>query len=258
MNRCFQLLIGLTLQICLFLPGGTPAHAVIKSEGYHTYYSSDESEFSRLNYIVDPKEPFSSDFHPFREISKILFLGDGFEKKSVSLAELVQPLISENTTIYRTDITCPYDEDLGKIVNRYVDHQGSLPFSDNEFGTIVLRQGLCHCYCLKTSCAGIENNPKSMSHFLSEVSRVLDKKNPHSIAYLHGAYFSFCKHQMASYLSNWEDAIRTVEPTFPNLKYTLIHKYIYPCKYCINRRFSEGKNTDDFKSKFLGIAVTVL
>ncbi len=231
------------------------SNAAIYTEGYHAYFTKSESEWLQLTHLIDPKKRVSEEEDPYLKASQVLFLGDGFERRFRSLAdELVDSEIGD-ARIFRTDIACPKDLDLGRVRHRRVDHAEAMPFPDDQFDVIVLRHGLCHCRCTQHSCGGIGNEIRAMTHFLSEVTRVLNKRNPSAIAYLHGDYFKFCEHEMGHLLKHWEIAISEVKKLFPMVQVTLVHQIVSPCECCVEKLIRHGKK--EFKSKFSGIRITL-
>ncbi len=256
MSRVVRILFLILFQISLFGIEIIPAHAVIAQVGYHTYYSSEEPELSRLHYLIDPGD-FKADFDPYRDVSAILFLGDGFNKTDYSLTEIVGSIVSKDTKIYRSDIECTQNEVQLNIVSCYANHQRPLPWDDDQFDTIVLRRGLCHCHSCEISCGGILNDFNSMKKFIFHVSRVLNKKNHSSSAFLHGETYSFCEPHKKIFMNNLERAIQSVKYRFPELRYTLVHRYISKCSSCISRLLSNGVDPNAIESEFIGVVITI-
>jgi hypothetical protein len=233
------------------------AQAIIVEVGLHNYYSSDEIEIQKLEYLIAPKEriDFDSSFIPFPEESQILFLGDGFQEYDTSLCATVKQWVHESTLLYRTGIDCAEEQWIGNTIFKKVDHRSPLPFLDNQFTTIVLRKGLCHCHCNHYSCGGIENHEKGMTGFLSEVSRILDKKGDDPMAFLHGSYYRFCFHRMQSFYRNWEAAIEKTLRSYPELKIRMIHRFKGTPPDKVREDLDRGTPPEEMDSVFIGVSV---
>ncbi|HEX4925878.1 MAG TPA: hypothetical protein VFV50_17430, partial [Bdellovibrionales bacterium] len=74
----------------------------------------------------------------------------------------------------------------GNLTTMRLDNSGKFPFPDNSFTHVVLQKGMCGCTGTHRSCGGIAYTPECLTNFFSEVTRVLDKNNPKSVAILNG------------------------------------------------------------------------
>ena len=122
----------------------------------------------------------------FKNSKKILVLSDGATSQDVSIAEMLYSLFP-NKKIYSTDFAIKGTSSYKNFISMFMDNRKDFPFADNSMDTILLRKGLCRCngtHC----CAGFVPNTKESNHFFSEVIRVLDTDNPHSVALLHGSF----------------------------------------------------------------------
>ncbi len=118
----------------------------------------------------------------------ILFLGDAggyYKAQGHKVADLYE---KSGKRIVRTDFQFE-----GTVTTKsppmelmHLDNRGPFPFSDGEFDTIIADRGVCHCEHKHISCCGIPITEADAEKFLREVTRVLNTKNPNSLAILHG------------------------------------------------------------------------
>jgi|GEM_PF-6515371 len=121
----------------------------------------------------------------YEDANTILFLSDGadvidrlgpaiaqeFPKKTVVSAELdiVEDGFLNNWGLIRIDNTRPF------------------PAKDDSFDRVILRRGMCVCHHGRC-CAGFKPASPDARNFLRQVVRILNKKDPHALAVLHGMY----------------------------------------------------------------------
>jgi hypothetical protein len=89
---------------------------------------------------------------------------------------------------------------------------------------IVLKRGICHCSLgTRTStCAGIPLDQDHVSQFVSEVTRVLNKKNPNAFAFLDGADSGRLKKVQADAKIYWRSALLKLSDQFTDLDFKMI------------------------------------
>ncbi len=71
----------------------------------------------------------------------------------------------------------------------FLDNTQAFLFSDNSFDLVLAENTLCHCSCQGTSCGGISYEQDELTRFLSEASRILNKKQSKSAAILQAKMF---------------------------------------------------------------------
>jgi len=183
------------------------------AQGVNLYLDASDEEWGLIESIFYPSKRSPVSYPSFIHAKRILVLGDGFSIKWNSNAEVfqsyLQSYLGSLPEIYKTDLECPPDLDGSSQRNLHykrVDHRQVFPFEDGMFDVISMSYGLCLCQCSQnfqkeqslitpglksgvremTSCGGIDFNTGSFFFFLSEVARVLNSRQPHAVAFLHG------------------------------------------------------------------------
>ncbi len=124
----------------------------------------------------------------FKDSKAILALSDG-EIEGVNPFRLGTSLAKKypEKIIVSADYSTSQNILHKKFAEIFLDNTKPFPFKNDEFDTILLRHGMCKCngsHC----CAGFLSESRESKIFFSEVSRVLNKKNPKSMAILEGNY----------------------------------------------------------------------
>jgi len=170
----------------------------------------------------------------YQNASKILFLGDGFDFKDESLAEVTERFTRQDALILKTSLDCPIKKDgtrEGKIVFKKLDHTQKFPFDSNEFDTVVMNRGLCFCLNRRTSCGGIAFSKSEFKGlgFFREVVRVLNKKNPQAVAVMTGRFLSVIGRSSISVkrqkrvIDAIQKALEELEKEHPELKIEMVY-----------------------------------
>jgi hypothetical protein len=119
-----------------------------------------------------------------KPFNRILMLADGiFLDDSVEIATHYP-----RKSVVGTDITISrsFFSPSPNLVVSELDIRKPFPFNEGSFDLVYLRSGLCHCRSDTETCCGIEETDVAITHFFSEVIRMLNKKQSHSLAILHG------------------------------------------------------------------------
>ncbi|OFZ18949.1 MAG: hypothetical protein A2X94_13450 [Bdellovibrionales bacterium GWB1_55_8] len=135
-------------------------------------------------------EAASVDAAPYAHADTVLFLSDSSQTtvNGLSLGSAIAEAYPEKSVV-RTDFAFA-DEITGNLSTRYMDNTKPFPFPDNSFDVIVMRRGLCICHGSRV-CGGFLPISEESRQFFSEVTRVLNKKNPRAKAVLEGGYGVF-------------------------------------------------------------------
>jgi hypothetical protein len=123
----------------------------------------------------------------YEDAKSILFLSDGRDQNLVE--RLGPPIAKEFPKKWVVSAELNVVED--GFVNNWglikIDNTERFPVKDNAFDRIVLRRGMCVCHEGRC-CAGFKPASPENRTFLSEVVRILNKKDPHAMAVLHGMH----------------------------------------------------------------------
>jgi hypothetical protein len=238
----------LLLLICCTIAVNTKTHAnIVHIEGNKFLYTLDEQDiiraFQLLNFDTKPNENFKKSLLSHSE--NILLLSDGFESQKGSLANEIQKLIPDDVLIFKTGNDCPNPLDphgkgnLGddNIVNIKINNQRPLPFSENAFDTILMRKGLCHCSAHiqqyhhdknnHKTCGGLRmNSNKDTKTLFSSVAKSINKKNPHSYAFLSGFHLGKKKYTLdieSESQKTFDQVIDEIKDSFPELDMRMMY-----------------------------------
>ena len=177
--------------------------AVIFKNGSRVYVGNESALNSKILALAWPaysgvsRENFTSSFPAS---STILLLGEGSyaeikedllnTSNRKSLTQELMTLVPESTLIYSTDIR--NDKTVIKdknIIYEYLNHNKVFPYKSDQFDTIIMRKGICHCDGFSTNCGGIDLMVRNtFTRFISEVTRVLNKENKNALALLNGVF----------------------------------------------------------------------
>ena len=123
----------------------------------------------------------------YEDAKSILFLSDGRDEQ---LVERLGPVIAKEFP-KKTVVSAELNVVENGFVNNWglikIDNTERFPVKDNAFDRIVLRKGMCVCHGGRC-CAGFNPASKEARSFLTEVIRILNKKDPHAMAVLHGMH----------------------------------------------------------------------
>lgn len=137
--------------------------------------------------------PPESKISPYERASNVLILGDTFDK-AFPLGEEISVLFPKTSTL-KTSLSCPAEQDgvqlKANLKAQRLDHGKDFDLSSDSFDVIVMKSGLCCCESPSITCAGIVLSQNEVFRFLSEVVRVLNKKNSEAIAFLQGSQMAF-------------------------------------------------------------------
>ncbi len=118
----------------------------------------------------------------------ILVLSDGiFGRKDEMPLGPKLAVRHPSAKVTSADLAYPEQEaTAGNFRMMQVDNRKPLPFKDNEFDAIILRNGMCLCEGV-ACCAGFEALSPLNDQFFREAVRVMDKANPESKIVLHSS-----------------------------------------------------------------------
>lgn len=226
-----------------------------KVDGRKLYLENSDPDYHLAMGLIDPEGEDLKDFPEIQSASRMLVLGDGFEQKWTQIAEKFHKVLFNPIEIYKTDIKCPKDLDgknTGNLYFQYLNHKACFPFASKFFDLIVMRYGLCTCQRSTETCGGIVfkgRNSKISKRFFPcfqknelvcsdqqafqffyEVSRVLNDKNPDSLAFLHGPSYSRVDSELDYYEHQKFQVLLTIIPRlekeFPLLDFKLLYMHI--------------------------------
>lgn len=152
-------------------------------------------------------------FLPYEKAKSVLFVSDGLVTDPESFP--LGPRVAKKypgKRIVSTDIKVREKDAWGNFELMPMDNAKPFSFADDEFDMIVLRQGLCMCLG-PSCCAGIKPGTPESRKFITEVVRVLNKKNPEAKAILHGSYGVTREMQ-----KKWQDLCSELEREFPSVR----------------------------------------
>lgn len=114
---------------------------------------------------------------------KILFLGEG-EAIHAGAVHAAYP----KKIVYAADIIYqpPFAEVAPNFFKVYMDNTRPFPFKADSFDAVIMQRGLCACEKPDLSCGGIPLSIDGMHDFLTQVARVLNKRNSASVSFLEG------------------------------------------------------------------------
>lgn len=171
--------------------------------------------------VVDQNRiPVGVHLIPQLKPKRILFLGDAGEH---SLAESFAPYFDpDQIRIYKTDFDAQdvgFDPERG-LFELHLDHTKPFPFADNYFDLILGSRILCHCQseCPRAICGGLTmQNSQDINPFLLEVSRVLNKMNPHSLVLLEGKEYKLPRLLRPTVNQLFKRGLKAVSEQHPDL-----------------------------------------
>jgi len=224
--------------VCCF-PLQNASADLLGSSGYRYVYTQDDPVIGEAQALVGfqkSKNGMHSAQKRVEASKSILTLGDGFEKRDYKLAESLQKMASKKTDIYKSGIDAPKDFHMDpnlkdNLAILKIDHQKPMSFfEDDEVDTVLLRKGLCHCQG-HTTCGGLRMGQvcsgcghTDANTLFHSVARILNKKNPKTIAYLHGVHFGqFCHYQEIETQNRFEEVLKTVEKAYPALEGKMLY-----------------------------------
>ena len=221
-------------------------------DGNELYLENQDQEYNLIESLTFPRNTDLQKSQVFQSASKVLVLADGFKKKWAQNAEYLQENLPPETSIYKTDIECPKELDNTKKDNLYyrqIDHNKEFPFPDAFFDVITMSYGLCICQLQFVSCGGINMKAPATCHypgagkerechcgdrcrckrsfsFFYEVPRVLNVKNPKSVAFLGGPFIGYKYPDLKPYENEALDGLRKLIPKlqkqFPAIDFKLV------------------------------------
>lgn len=153
-------------------------------------------------------------FFNFRKHQNIAFLSDGGNSFPAKL-------LPENRgkNFISTDI------DASRATDIVVDNN-HLPFKDDSFDLVLMNRGLCKCSPTPKSCmtcGGIAAQEEDMRNFLRSVGRILDKRNPNSLALLTGFSFEGPLGPSLRVPKMWMAAVRDLQREHPDLQWSILY-----------------------------------
>lgn len=160
------------------------------------------------------------DYTWYENFERMLFLSDGIadtfgfrsearnETGAFSLAERVSERFPEKE-VTQADFNIEGDLTQANLRQLFVDNSQPLPFADKSFDLVILRKGLCLCFC-RAPCAGFSQKYEGSLNFFKEVIRVMDLSNPRTLAILHGQEKSDPK-----VVERWRRIASELESQFP-------------------------------------------
>jgi hypothetical protein len=144
-----------------------------------------------------------------------LFLADGIRERYHPLAETVAKVMPDMKVI-KADYEIKTDATRGNLRKMFLDNTLDFPLEDDSQDIIIMRSGLCTCRGPALACGGIAATVDGGLNFFSEVARVLNKKNPHAVAYLHGGS------ERPEMIQVWAAAAKLAMKRYPDVKFEII------------------------------------
>ena len=171
--------------------------------------------------IPNPSKP-----QIYEAVRKILVLSDGTEGNAEHRLGLMIKKAYPDKSVVSSDLE-------SDPKNHVVLDNNKLPFRDGSFDAVVLRRGICVCRGLDTTCGGTSLDIESMTNFLNELSRVLDRSNPNAFALISGPHTDAFSSNVSSKLWSW--AARSTVKKYP-VNVELLHHHL-PLPYTEHHPF---------------------
>lgn len=121
----------------------------------------------------------------YKQAQNILLLGDS-AVQNFSMGERLATQFP-NKLVVSTDFLFQGRRQVGNFIQMHLNNLREFPFPNDSFDVVVARRGLCICRGC-TACAGFNSMNHEAFGFFDRVIRALNKRNPNSIAILHGEY----------------------------------------------------------------------
>lgn len=170
-----------------------------------------------------PTAPSVYAFDIFKTARRVLCLGDspGAGSSGFSACEFASRF-APSADFVSADIRYKELATSGNLTLMPLDHTRPLPFKDSEFDVILLEKGLCFCNSANKACGGIHRTFESVHKLVAEVARTLDKRNPRSIAILHGTARGKTEKELLELNNFWEDTVEGLRPLLPDVRLVTI------------------------------------
>lgn len=185
-----------------WLMGAASAVAAVPQVSYHrspcawllaknAYHKHPSGTLEAMEIMFSPEPAPHGYFLNLSDIKTALFLGDGivYQNSSARGTDAQRwAQVNEQIAVISADIDAFNQTVTPNLSTATIDHRQKFPLADDSQDLVVMRRGLCKCHG-EECCGGFEPQSEAAWNFFSEVVRVLNKNNPHAVAYLHGSTF---------------------------------------------------------------------